>query len=205
MNLRRVVVVVVALIVAAVVVGGLWALLAPVPDLVVEHGGQMRFATEADPAKLFDGVAIFAFLSLGLGALIALATWFGLRSSRGLGGLAFVTLMSIATSALAIDLAGRFGRMAHGALDRSVPGTYQGTVNLWLEGDVGPAWVLLVCAPTAGVLVYLICVIASAHADLGVGDLEPAQAPVAVDAGLAPIDAVGPEVTSEDEGPRTRP
>ncbi|KJR04939.1 DUF2567 domain-containing protein [Gordonia sp. PS3] len=171
MNARRVVAVVLALFAAAVAVGGLWVLLAPAPDVVVEHGGQMRFATEADPAKLFDGVAIFSFLCLGLGVLIGLATWFGLRTSRGIGGFAFVVLMSIATSALALNLADRFGRMSHGEIERSVPGSYSGTVNLWLDGDVGPAWVLLLCAPTAGALVYLVCVLSSAHADLGVGDL----------------------------------
>ncbi|WP_347956557.1 DUF2567 domain-containing protein [Gordonia aichiensis] len=230
MNLRRVAAVVVALLAAAIAVAGLWVVLAPTPDLVVSHGGRLGFATEADPARLFDGVATFAFLAFGLGVLIALAAWFGLRSSRGPGGLAFVVLMSIATSGLALDLADRFGTRAHDTIDRAVPGDYRGTVNLWLDGTVGPPWLLLLCAPTAGVLIYLVCVISSAHADLGVGDLPDERSeftPVPTDGvlpddsavhavpgesapgeiapgGITPGESAAGDVTAGDGEPRTR-
>lgn len=177
MNGRRVVAVVVGLLVAAFAVAGLWVWLAPATDLVVGHTGDMQFATEADPAKMFDGVAIFAFLAMGLGAVIALVAWFVLRASRGLGGLFFVVLMALATSGLALDLSDRFGRMVNGDVNGLVPGNYQGTVNLWMNSDLGPSWLLLICAPTVGLVVYLVCVLSSSHADLGRGDGDSAERP----------------------------
>lgn len=222
MNMRRVVVVVVALLGAAVLVAGLWVLLAPAANLTVEPGGAAGFTTEADPAKMFDGVAVFALLALGLGAVIALASWFGLRATRGPAGLLFVAVMSVATSAVALQFAGVFTRAAHPALDRAVPGSYQRTGGLWFDGSVGPSWLLLVCAPTAGLLIYLVCVISCADADLGRGDFasssddeSPVPVPVVGAAGedFVPIDpapvtptaATSAPVTSADEGPRTRP
>lgn len=219
MNVRRVVVVAVALLVLAAVVGWLWVLLSPAPEIIVDHPNSGRYASEADPAKLFAGVAIFGLLNLGLGVVIALVSWFGLRFTRGPAGLTFVTVMSLATSALALKIGTALGRQIRGEIDLSVPGDYRGTVNLWLDGSVGPSWLLLICAPTAAVLVYLICVLSSSRADLGIGDDVPA-----VPDGFRPMDATMPEwpapaaaesatsesgaaegVTSEGEGPRTRP
>ncbi|ALG85114.1 DUF2567 domain-containing protein [Gordonia phthalatica] len=218
MNMRRVVVVVLSLLVLSAVVGGLWVLLAPTPEIIVEKPGSGRYASEADPAKLFSALAVFAFLSFGLGVVIALVSWFGLRFTRGPAGLAFVAVMSIATSALAVQIGTQLGRLVHGEIDLNVPGTYRGTVNLWIENDVGPSWILLICAPAAAILIYLVCVISSNHADLGVGDdVEQTPPPVLVGAGVAsPVDGFVPidsgasgtsdgPVTSGDEGPRTRP
>ncbi len=215
--MRRAVVVALSLLAAAVVVGGLWVWLAPTPNLVVEHGGAKRWATESDPAKLFGGIAVFALLSFGLGAAIGLGSWFGLRSTRGPAGLSFVTLMSLATSVVSLKIAETWAQAVHGELaDHTVPGVYRGTVKLWLEGQVGPPWLLLVCAPAAAVLVYLVCVISSSHADLGVGD-DVAESPIPVGAaqatadGFVAMDPAAPEtgatppITSADEEPRTRP
>ncbi|MGB3303189.1 DUF2567 domain-containing protein [Gordonia sp. (in: high G+C Gram-positive bacteria)] len=204
MNIRRVIAVVVGLLAATFVVAGLWAWLAPAVNLVVERHGEVQFATELDPAKMFDGVAVFAFLTMGLGALIAVAAWFGLRSSRGLGGLFFVVLMSIATSAIALDLAGRFGRMVNGDVDAAVPGTYRGTTNLWMANDLGPSWVLLLCAPTVALFVYLACALLSSHADLGRGDDQSAQPSVQVLAEAGTEDRGVAAVTSGDAEPQTR-
>ena len=210
MNKRRVVVVAAMLLALSAVVGGLWVLLAPTPAIVVEEPGSGQYATEADPAKLFSAVAVFAFLAFGLGAVISLASWFGMRSTRGAGALLFVTAMAVATSALAIKIGSWGGHALRGEIDTSVPGTYRGTVNLWIVSEVGPSWILLICAPTAAVLVYLVCVISSNHADLGRGDDVPALVGVGAEGpydAFAPIDspASAEPITSEGEAPRTRP
>mgnify|MGYP003780702027 CR=1 FL=1 len=213
--MRRAVVVVVALLGAAVLVAGLWVLIAPAANLTVEHDGTAGFTTEADPAKLFDGVAVFALLAMGLGVVIALASWFGLRSTRGPGGLLFVTVMSIATAAIALQLSEVFTRSVRADLDPAAPGAYQRTGALWLDGSVGPSWLLLICAPAAALLVYLVCVISCADADLGRGDgdREATKRPPVPVSGPAGEDFVpigsGPvapaSLTSADEAPRTRP
>ena len=55
-------------------------------------------------------------------------------------------------------------------------------------------WILLICAPFAFAIVYLVCVLSARTADLGVGDL-PAD-PFAEPAGA--------ELTSGDAASRTR-
>lgn len=215
MNMRRVVVVVASLLALSAVVGGLWVLLAPAPEIVVETPGSGRYASEADPAKLFSALAVFAVLSFGSGIVIALSTWFGLRFTRGPAGLVLVAVMSVATSALALQIGTELGHRIRGEIDLAVPGTYRGTVNLWIENEVGPSWILLVCAPAAAVLIYLVCVISSSHADLGVGDgVEESRVTTLVEAGatspadgFVPFGAAASEepITGEGAGPRTRP
>ncbi|WP_026918960.1 DUF2567 domain-containing protein [Gordonia shandongensis] len=206
MNKARAAIVAVALMALAVAVGGLWVVIAPSPTLQVLPGDEGVSFPQQEAEKLFSSVAVFAFLAMGLGAVIAFATWFGLRDTRGPAGLAFVVVMSIATSGLALDAGTRIARLTRGTLDADSPGPFHGTARLWMNSSVGPSWVLLVCAPAVGALIYLVCVLMSSDGELGRG-----PRPTASPAGSTPAVAYAPggttseSVTGEGEGPRTRP
>ncbi|WOC13787.1 hypothetical protein MP11Mi_28940 [Gordonia sp. MP11Mi] len=162
---REPVVFIVVVLALSVLVGGLWVWLSPTVTATVTAPGEAQFG-EGSAANLFGGVATFAFLSFGLGVVLALGSWFGLRSMRGVPGLLLTTVIAIVSSGLAMDIGTRIAKAVRPALDENVPGDYELTARLWFDSDVSPPWLLLVCAPTTAILVYLLCVLAAKNPTL---------------------------------------
>lgn len=156
---------VVVVLVLSVLVGGLWVLMSPAVKATVTTPGEGRFDQGAS-ANLFGGVATFAFLTFGLGVVLALASWFGLRGMRGVPGLILTTVTAIVSSGLAMDIGTRIAKAVRPALDENVPGDYELTVRLWFDSDVTQPWLLLICAPAAAVIVYLVCVLTAKNPSL---------------------------------------
>ncbi len=148
----------------SVLVGWLWSWLAPHVPITVLEGGDARF-DEGASANLFGGVAVFALLAFALGVVLALAAWFGLTHMRGVPGLLLTTAMAIVSSGLALDIGTRIATSTRPTLDRSTPGGYELVVKLWFSNSSAP-WILLVCAPTTAVIVYLVCVLVAKNPTL---------------------------------------
>lgn len=162
---RRPIAFVVIVLALAALVAGLWVWLSPPVTATVTEPGQGEF-DEGSVPNLFGGVAVFAFLSFGLGVVLALASWFGLRSMRGVPGLLLTTVIAIVASGLSMDLGTRIAKGIRPALDENVPGDYELTVKLWFDSDVSQPWLLLICAPIAALLVYLVCVLTAKNPTL---------------------------------------
>ena len=162
---REPVIFIVVVLALSVLVGALWVWLSPTVAATVTAPGEAQFG-EGAAANLFGGVATFAFLAFGLGVVLALASWFGLRSMRGVPGLLLTTVIAIVSSGLAMDIGTRIAKAVRPALDENVPGDYELTVRLWFDSDVSPPWLLVVCAPTTAVLVYLLCVLTAKNPTL---------------------------------------
>lgn len=156
---------VIVVLALSVLVGGLWVWLSPPVKATVTTPGEGRFDQGAS-ANLFGGVATFAFLTFGLGIVLALASWFGLRGMRGVPGLALTTVTAIVSSGLAMDIGTRIAKAVRPALDENVPGDYELTVRLWFDSDVTQPWLLLICAPTAAIIAYLVCVLTAKNPTL---------------------------------------
>lgn len=153
----------------SVLVGALWVWLAPPVTVTVLHGGDARFS-EGASANLFGGVAVFALLSFGLGAVLALAGWFGLPHMRGVPGLILTTVMAVVSSGLAMNIGTWIAEAVRPDLNRASPGEYHLTTKLWFDSGSTPPWLLLICAPTAALIVYLICVLTAKNPTLRPGD-----------------------------------
>jgi len=169
-NRRTPVLFVLVVVVLSVAAGALWVWLAPPITVTVLPGGDARFAQGAS-ANLFGGVAVFALLSFGLGAVLALASWFGLPHMRGVPGLILTTVMSVVSAGLAMNIGTSIAEATRPDLNRVNPGEYHLTAKLWFDSDVAPPWLLLICAPTTALIVYLICVLTAKNPALRPGDL----------------------------------
>ncbi|MBB4136845.1 hypothetical protein BKA16_003397 [Gordonia humi] len=179
-DIRTAIVFIVVVLALSVLVGGLWVWLSPPVDVTVDKPGDGTF-DEGSIANLFGGVATFAFLSFALGAVLALAAWFGLRSMRGVQGLVLTTVIAIVSSGLAMDIGTRIAKAVRPTFDPNVPGDYRFTVRLWFDSDVSQPWLLLICAPTTAVIVYLICVLTAKNPTLRPDEpaADPGWTPVA--------------------------
>ncbi len=177
------------------VAGVIWALVTP-PTTGVVLKGLTRDGISTD----FDGVGAFALIMFTYGGIAALVAWAAARPWRGVTGFLVPAAGTVAGSALGAQvgmwLAGfRFDDDLAGLPLESV---YRVVPELWLDGGTraghSAPWTLLICAPFACALVYLVCVLSSRTADLGVGDLDdehPAD------------DPAGSAVTSADAASRT--
>jgi hypothetical protein len=162
---RTPVVFVLVVLALSALVGALWVWLAPPITVTVLHGGDARFS-EGASANLFGGVAVFALLSFGLGVVLALAGWFGLPHMRGVPGLILTTVMSVVSSGLALNIGTTMAEAMRPDLNRASPGEYHLTAKLWFDSGSTPPWLLLICAPTTALIVYLICVLTAKNPTL---------------------------------------
>jgi len=174
---------VLGLLILAVAAGVLWAFTAPVVTQTVteEISG---FALD-QTREFFGSVVVFAFISVGLGLIIGAAVWFGMPRNRGLGGLAYAVVASLAVAAIAMDVGQRVATMRFGSPDLNTPGEYKTISGAWLDGaslwGISAPWLALTIAPGLATLFYFFMVGASSSPDLGRGDLPvPAPAPVYV-------------------------
>lgn len=164
-----------------VVAGVVWALLTP-PTTGVVFEGLRREDFPAD----FAGVGAFALTMFAYGAVAAVAVWFAARTWRGVAGFVWPALATVAGSALAASagmwVAGL--RFDDDPTALPVDAVYRVAPELWLDGATrsgsSEPWTLLICAPFAFAVVYLVCVLSSRTADLGVGDLESDELPADV-------------------------
>ncbi|GAC55487.1 MULTISPECIES: DUF2567 domain-containing protein [Gordonia] len=187
-----------AVIVLGAVAGAIWALVTPPTTGVVVKG-----LTREDIPTGFDGVGAFALIMFAYGGIAALVAWAAARPWRGVTGFLVPALGTVAGSAIGAQvgmwLAGlRFDDDIAGLPLDSV---YRVVPELWLDGGTraghSAPWTLLICAPFAFAMVYLVCALSSRTADLGVGDLDVDH--------RAGDDPSGSEVTSVDAVSRTHP
>ena len=140
--------------------------------------------------------------------LCTMVAWFSARMWRGPGGFVIVAISSVLGAGLAAWLGTVLAQwrfddprtVGVGSAFRVVP-------DLWLDsasrGFSGP-WILLICAPLAVALTYLVCALLSRTADLGVGDLGGADLGVGEHGGRE-TPTVGPDpFTSGDAASQTR-
>lgn len=163
-----------------VVGGATWAAITPTATAEAVQGGFIIRSPE-EAARLFSSVATFGFVMAVYGLVAALVAWFAARTWRGVIGYLAVLIATVAGSALAVEVGMRvidWRRDDRGSV--RIGDTAEVIPRLWLRGGTvdGPAqqWILLICAPFILTLIYLICVLASRTADLGVGDLDDAPA-----------------------------
>ncbi|MET9199692.1 DUF2567 domain-containing protein [Gordonia sp. NPDC003585] len=199
------------------VAGATWAAITPTVTATRVDGGFTLPAEQT--AKAFSGVAVFGLTMAVYGLIAALVAWFVARTWRGLLGYGAVLAATIGGSALAIEVGMWITDWLYG--DRTgiaLGDTVELVPRLWLRGGTahGAAepWTLLICAPFALTLVYLVCVLSSRTADLGVGDLDDRRHEyIAADATndrvayaqpTGPQDAIGPSGNPGDptRGPR---
>ncbi|MCK8615007.1 DUF2567 domain-containing protein [Gordonia sp. C13] len=186
-----------AVIVLGGVAGAIWALVTPPTTGVVLKG-----LTRNDISTEFGGVGAFALIMFTYGGIAALVAWAAATPWRGVTGFLVPAIGTVAGSAIGAQLgmwlAGfRFDDDITGLPLESV---YRLVPDLWLDGGTraghSAPWTLLICAPFAFALIYLVCVLSSRTPDLGVGDLD--------DDHLAG-DPVGSDLTSADAASRTHP
>lgn len=185
----------VAVVLMGAIVGMVWGVLTPPTTGVVVRGLTPELVTTD-----FGGVAAFALTMFGYGAAAALVVWIAVRAWRGVVGFLVPVLGTVAGSAVAAEtgmwLAGM--RFDDDVTALPVSSVYEVAPELWLEGGTSAGysspWILLICAPFAFAIVYLVCVLSARTADLGVGDLpdDPFAEPA------------GAELTSGDAASRTR-
>ncbi|MEO9327644.1 DUF2567 domain-containing protein [Gordonia aurantiaca] len=186
----------VAVVLLGAVAGMLWAVLTPPTSGVVVPGLTPDLVTTD-----FDSVGVFALAMFGYGALAALVVWIAVRAWRGVIGFLVPVLGTAIGSVVAVEtgmwLAGM--RFDDDVSALPVSATYEVAPELWLEGGTRAGysfpWALLICAPFAFAIVYLVCVLSARTADLGVGDLLDE----------APATPPDPDLTSVDAASRTHP
>lgn len=186
-----------AVIVLGAVAGAIWALVTPPTTGVVLKG-----LTRDDISTEFGGVGAFALIMFTYGGVAALVAWAAARPWRGVTGFLVPAVGTVGGSAIGAQ----FGMWLAGfRFDDDIAGlplesVYRVVPGLWLDGGTraghSAPWTLLICAPFAFALIYLVCVLSSRTADLGVGDLDddhPAD------------DPTGSDLTSADAASQTHP
>ncbi|MFT4124768.1 MAG: DUF2567 domain-containing protein [Gordonia sp. (in: high G+C Gram-positive bacteria)] len=160
-----------------VVAGGAWTALTPAVG--GERTGDGLVLTGVGWDNEFAGVGAFALIMFVYGAVAALVSWFAAPGWRGPTGYGF----ALAATALGTGVAGRVGtwladwRFRSPDAATALGETFRVVPDLWLDGATrgapsGP-WILVICAPLAATISYLICTLAIGRGDLGVGDGEP--------------------------------
>ncbi|MBD0860135.1 DUF2567 domain-containing protein [Gordonia sp. zg691] len=150
----------------------IWASLTPPSTGVVIEGARGDIPVD------FDGIGAFALVMFGYGGVAALVVWLAAKPWRGVVGFVWPALGTVAGAALAATAGMRIAglRFHDDPADLPVGTMYRVVPELWLEGATragqSASWTLLICAPFAFALVYLVCVLSSRTADLGVGDLD---------------------------------
>ncbi|MGC4934848.1 DUF2567 domain-containing protein [Gordonia sp. DT30] len=174
----------VVVVVLGVVAGGVWAVLTPAMTAVKGY-------TRVIAVDSIAGVSAFAFVMLGYGAIAAVLVWIVASAWRGLPGYGVVLVSTVVGSGIA-GWAGTLmaARRFPDPDSFSVGQSFRAAPDLWLDGATrgspSGAWALVVCAPLAATLVYLVLALVSRHGDLGVGDAPPevAEAPLPAAPGL---------------------
>lgn len=161
------------IVLLAFAAGALWALVTPaVSGRITPEGAAVepqQFGEE------FAGVAVFALIMFGYGAVAATVAWVTARVWRGVAGyVTTVAAVVVGTGVAALVGTwiaqwrfGDVGSQSMGAVFRVVP-------DLWLDGGTrggfSAPWSLLLCAPLTATLVYLVWTLSVRTSDLGVGD-----------------------------------
>ncbi|MFE0749906.1 DUF2567 domain-containing protein [Gordonia sp. NPDC058843] len=172
-SVSRLAAVTVGVAVFGAVAGVVWALFTP-PTTGVVFEGLRREGIPAD----FGGVGAFAVTMFVYGAVAAVAVWLAARAWRGVSGFVWPALATVAGSALAASVGMWVAGLRFDDDPTALPvdAIYRVAPELWLEGATrsgsSEPWTLLICAPFAFAIVYLVCVLSSRTADLGVGDLD---------------------------------
>ncbi|WP_238421661.1 DUF2567 domain-containing protein [Gordonia sp. 'Campus'] len=191
--LSRLIAVALGVVALGAVAGIIWGLLTPASTGIVVEG-----LRRDDVSTDFGGVGAFALVMFAYGGIAALVVWFAARAWRGVSGFVWPVLASTAGGALAAAVGMWVAGLRFHDDPASMPveAVYRVAPELWLDGGTrsGPSdpWTLLICAPFAFAVVYLVCVLSSRTADLGVGDLDE-------------VDWSSSDVTSADAASRTRP
>ncbi|MGV9826266.1 DUF2567 domain-containing protein [Gordonia sp. NPDC003429] len=156
-----------------VVAGAVWAVTTPA------MAGSVTAEGPAVPAgqlgEEFAGVGAFCLLMFGYGVVSAIVAWVAARRWRGVAGFGVLFVAVLAGSAIAGWVGTRIAHLhftdPHSA---AVGETFRVVPDLWSDGVTSAGytapWIVLICAPLAATLVYLLCTLATRSADLGVGD-----------------------------------
>lgn len=163
------------IVLIGLIAGALWAVLTPAATAIK---GSSRIVVVDGIA----GVGAFAGIMFAFGVIAAVLSWFVARGWRGLPGYA----MALASSLLGSWIAMRIGMWLGGrrftdSASVAVGDYFQTVPDLWLDGVTrgtpSGGWILLICAPLAATVAYLVCVLLTRTADLGVGDDPVHQSP----------------------------
>lgn len=199
---------VVSLLVIAVLgapLGLLWRALAPSVPVMKTDGGPVLAQPEPEHFIAADGW--FTLLGVALGALVAVAIWFGLRPYRGPAGAVVVTVGMIAAAVLAWRLGREVGLSDYqqlvaaapsGAHLEKPPDLRAGGVS-WFGGVVPVLWGVLLAPAFGAAVMYTVLAAWSRYPDL-----QPE--PEAISSGWpgppAPTAAPGPPAPPAEEPPR---
>lgn len=159
------------ILVLGVVAGGVWAVATPAMTAV--KGYTRVIATDS-----IAGVSCFAFVMLGYGVIAAIVAWTVCSGWRGLAGYGALLAATVLGSGGAGLVGTALAARRFPDPDSIAVGHYfTGVPDLWLDGVTrgspsGP-WALVICAPLAATLGYLLFALANRHGDLGVGDGPP--------------------------------
>ncbi|WP_370943177.1 DUF2567 domain-containing protein [Amycolatopsis sp. cg5] len=135
----------------------LWSLLAPTQRFRVYEGGLAPLDLES--WHRFDSLAIFGFLSIGAGVLIAAVAWL-MRERRGPVMLVAAALGALGASAVGVLSKGMF----LGKYDIAKPPSVGDVI---VAAPTLDTWWVIIAAPTAAVVVYGICAAWNGLDDLG--------------------------------------
>jgi Protein of unknown function (DUF2567) len=185
--------------------GLLWRVAAPSVPVVKTDAGAVLAQPEPEQFIAADGW--FALLGVGLGGLVALAVWFGLRRYRGPAGAIAVTIGMIGAAILAWRLGREVGLAEYQQVAAAAPsGTNlqkppdlrSGGVS-WLAGVVPVSWGVLLAPAFGAAVIYTALAAWSTHPGLQV---EPDGLSSGWPARPAPTEAPGPPGPHAGEPPR---
>ncbi|SIS20277.1 DUF2567 domain-containing protein [Williamsia sterculiae] len=163
-----------AAVIVGAVAGVLWGVLAPgVRGVVAEIGAAVSLPTAVDIR--FDAVAVFVCVMVVAGVIVGLLGW-SVRSLRGVAGVLTTVVSAVVTSAVAMWIGGlvAHARYPGPGPHREVGQFYTSSPALWMPpahlGPIPAPWALVVIAPLAAVIAYLVATLSSPYPDLGRGD-----------------------------------
>lgn len=185
--------------------GLLWRALAPSVPVMKTDGGPVLAQPEPEHFIAADGW--FTLLGVGLGALVAVAIWFGLRRYRGPAGAVVVTVGMIGAAVLAWRLGREVGLSDYqqllaaapsGAHLEKPPDLRAGGVS-WLAGVVPVLWGVLLAPAFGAAVMYTLLAAWSRYPDL---QPEPEAVSWGWPGSPVPPGAPGPPGPPAEETPR---
>jgi hypothetical protein len=185
--------------------GLLWRAASPAVPVVKTDGGAVLAQPEPEQFIAADGW--FTLLGVGLGALVAIAIWYGLRRYRGPAGAVAVTIGMIGAAVLAWRLGREVGlsdyqhlvaTAASGARLEKPPDLRAGGV-WWLAGVVPVLWGVLLAPAFGAAVAYTMLAAWSRYPGLLA---EPDDVSSGWSGPPAPTGAPGPPVPPAEEPPR---
>lgn len=184
--------------------GLLWRALAPSVPVMKTDGGPVLAQPEPEHFIAADGW--FTLLGAGLGAIVAVAIWFGLRRYRGPAGAVAATVGMIGAAVLAWRLGREVGLSDYqqlvaaapsGAHLEKPPDLRAGGVS-WLAGVVPVLWGVLLAPAFGAAVMYTLLAAWSRYPNLVP---EPAAVSSGWTAPPAPTGAPGPPAPPGEESP----